>query len=383
MRRRTDTRGWKGLLFLLLVGLSLAACGGDNGFVSDFDDDDSTDQMDDDDDGETASRPTTFPALAEVGLYSAGSPFNTPIGANPVVDAGSQTMIDQFTDAGEFVIQVGQYSTAVYFADENTQRVDVEILCGPVWELGIENMLSIPIPEYATPSNDVDGAENPPVGCGEESDQDNNMVVLDLDARCEYDFWQARGAGSSWAASWGNSMDLDDDGVHDTGMSIRGSGFSFLGGLIWPDELINGRIDHVLVASYPFTRSGGPVPPATDSDGVTDGDQAIPPGAVLQLDPDLDLSTLGLTSYETTIATAMQEYGLMIVDTGGGSGIGLYAIDPSSIDGDMYQGSIPDEDFVTLPNIPLDQFRVLELGEQDADWADSLDPGDSSCHTWG
>jgi hypothetical protein len=370
---------WPTRGILLLTAIISVGCGGGGDGVE-------TDPGNDDpivDPGtDNPTKPTTFPGFASVGLFTAASPFNTLIGANPAIDANSDALIAQFTNAGDLVIQVKQFSTSVFFADASTPRADVVVHCGPVWEVGVSRMVNIPIPPFAEASIDVDGAGNPPVGCGETADQDNNLVVLDMVNRCEFDFWQARKDGTTWSASWGNSMSLDDDGSFDNGMSIRGSGFAFLGGLIWPDELQNGAVSHMLVASYPFTKSGGPVAPATDSDGITESDTALPEGARLQLNPDLDLSTLGLTSYELAIARGLQSYGVMIIDTGGESGIGLYAIDPRSINGDLYGSSLPGDDFVGLANIPLGEFRVLQLPAQNAGWADGLNPGQSSCHTW-
>lgn len=101
------------------------------------------------------------------------------------------------------------------------------------------------------------------------------------------------------------------------------------------------------------------------------------------MNPDIDLSTLGLTAYEETIARAMQEYGLYVVDAGGESGIGLYAIDPRSVEGgDLYDTLLPDADFVLLDNIPInaETFRVLQLPPQDSDWQDALDLTDTGCN---
>jgi hypothetical protein len=380
MKGRAGTMGfgWGILVFATMLSISCGG-GGDDGVEPDPGGND--DPIVDPSTGNT-DKPSTFPSLASVGLFSAASPFNTPIGANPAIDANSAALIGQFTNAGALVIQVKQFSSTVFFANASTPRADVPVLCGPVWEVGVSRMVNIPIPPFAEASVDVDGAGNPPEGCGENADQDNNLIILDMVNRCEYDFWQARNNGGSWSASWGNSMSMDDDGSFDNGMSIRGSGFAFLGGLIWPDELQNGAVTHRLVASYPFTKSGGPVTPATDSDGITESDTAIPEGALLQLNPDLDLNSLGLTSYELAIARGLQTYGLMIVDTGGESGIGLYSIDPRSINGDLYGGSLPADDFVELGNIPLGEFRVLQMSAQNGDWAAGLNPGESSCHTW-
>lgn len=358
----TPRRAWFVLAALLTL---LAACDGGG--------------TEPEDTGATGEKPEALPAFATVGLYSQAATFNTPIAADPTLDPSSASYMSLFRSSGELVIQVGQYSAPVYLADATTPRVDVHLPCGDWWEMGVNTLTSVPIPDYAEPAADTDG-ESAPTGCGEEADQDNNMVILDMENRCEIGFWQARREGGSWVASWGNGISLDSDGVFPGGLSTRASGFPFLGGVIWPDELVNGEIAHKLAFSYPHTRSGGPVAPATDSDGITDDPDALPIGAILQLDPDLDLSTLGLTDYEMTIATAMQVYGMILVDTGGSAGIGLYAIDPVSVrNGDPYGDALPDDDFVLLPDIPLDAFRVLELPPQDGSWENNLDLTESVC----
>lgn len=329
-------------------------------------------------DGGTAEKPDSLPAFASIDLYSNASTFNQPLPQDPPIDPDSEGYVSLFAGAGALVVQVGQYSAPVYIADASTPRVDVSLPCGDLWEMGVNTLIDVPIPVYAEPASDTDGS-TAPSGCGEEADQDNHMVILDLVNRCEIGLWQARREGGAWVASWGNSISLDSDGVFPGGLSTRGSGFPFLGGVIWPDEMIDGEITHKLAFSYPFTRSGGPVAPATDSDGITDDPDALPIGAILQLDPDLDLTTLGLTDHEMTIATAMQVYGIILVDTGGADGIGLYAIDPVSVQGDLYEGSLPSGDFVPLPNIPLDSFRVLALPPQDGDWQNDLDLPDEAC----
>ncbi|CAM2064476.1 hypothetical protein SCOR_03845 [Sulfidibacter corallicola] len=325
------------------------------------------------DTGSDGQKPETLPDFASLNLYRADSPLNQPIPGDAAVDPDSENRIVSLLNAGDLVIQVGQYSAPVFIADANTPRVDVHLACGAPWEIGVGTLEDVPIPVWAEPADDRDGADNPPVDCGEDSDQDNHMVVLDPVGRCEYGLWQARKhEDGTWTASYAAAIGMDSEGIYPTGMSTRGSGFSFLGGLIWPDELRDGRIGHALVFSYPFARSGGPVSPATDSDGTSDLSSAIPEGARLQLDPELDLDSLDLTAYERTIARALQEYGMFLVDQGGSSGIGLYAIDPKSVRTNPYSGLLPDEDFVALDGIPLDRFRLLALPEQDADWREGL-----------
>jgi hypothetical protein len=142
---------------------------------------------------------------------------------------------------------------------------------------------------------------------------------------------------------------------------IRASGFSLAAGVIWPHELAAGRIEHALLFGYDYVRSGTPVAPATASDGANDDPSALPMGAHLQLDPDLDLDQLGLDGAERTIATALQEYGMYLGDTAGG--IPLALVNAYSIRGNPYQDLLPAsliaEGGVLLPNLPPDAFRML------------------------
>jgi hypothetical protein len=203
----------------------------------------------------------------------------------------------------------------------------------------------VPIPDAALPDPASDG----------------HLAVIDRSSGCEYDFWRLRRTGRGWEASWGNALPVRGTGVYRRGFSARGSGFALLAGLITPAELRRGRIDHALLLSYPYTRAGGPVRPATESDGRTPGRRATPEGARLQLDPRLDLDVLGLRGYELTIARALQVHGAFVGDTGG-IGISLYALHPQSTAGFPYDGLLPDETFPPLDGIPFERMRVLRLG---------------------
>jgi hypothetical protein len=322
-----------------------------------------------------------MPPFAAIGLYVADSPLNSRIPADARIDPDSSAMVKGLFAAGDtsFVVNLRKFSSTVYFADSQTPRYDVAVPCGDDWGVGVSQLAGVPIPAWAEASNDSSGEEAPPEGCGEASSLDNHMVVLDLSGRCEYDMWQARRTGDTWVASWANAISLDSTGIYPNGMSSRGSGFAFLGGVIWPDELRQGRIEHALTFAYPFTKAGGPVPPATDSDGESSEAFAIPEGARLRLDPTLDLTRLGLSTAEYAIARALQEYGMYLVDNAGDAGVALYAVDPRSFGSDPYGDILPQGDYPALAGIPLDRLQVLELPRQIADWRANLKPQASSC----
>ncbi|MCG8415436.1 MAG: hypothetical protein MI746_14560 [Pseudomonadales bacterium] len=330
------------------------------------------------------SLPAEIPAFTALNLYANDSVFNTPLPAQVAIDPDSDALIEGLNISEQFVVQVGQFSATVFFADSSTPTQDVFLPCGEFWELGITEIAGVPIPEWATPSNDVDGGDSPPIGCGEESAQDNFLIILDVENRCEYDFWQAREENGAWVASFATAFDMDGTGIHPNGLSSRGSGLAFLGGVIWPSELLAGEINHPLAFSYEFPKAGGPVAPATDSDGVSTESFALPEGARIQLDPDFDLDSLSLTDYERTIARAMQDYGLILVDRGGEGPVGLYAVDPDSAENNSYRDSWGTEDFINLDNLPIADLplRVLELPAQDSDYRDNLQLADNRCSTY-
>lgn len=322
-------------------------------------------------------KPTSLPARADLQLYSADSPLNQKIPADAIVDLNSDgyvNLIVQAAQTGGFIIELKQYSAPVYFADANTPRKDVWLACGQDWG-GVEYLKDVPIPDFAEPANDVDGADNPiPAGeCGEYSDQDNQMIILDLETRCEYDFWQMRKENGGWVVSWANSISMDSTGIYEKGLSARGSGFTTLSGLIWPDELEKGQINHALIFSYPYPKAVAYVSPATESDGTSIEPYALPEGARVRLDPNLDLGSLNLTPAERTIAKALQEYGMYLVDVGG-SGVSIEAVDPKSVKGNPYEGLLPDVDYPSLENIPLNRLQVLQLPPLETDLSTALVP---------
>ncbi|WP_433793560.1 hypothetical protein [Actinoplanes sp. CA-252034] len=292
-------------------------------------------------------------------LYSATSPFNQAIPANPQLDPRSADyvrLLNRSKKEKGFVLALSEWTVPAYFAKQTTARHDVQI---EGFDEVRRTMRGVPIPDNARP----DPAE------------DAHLTVIDPATRCGYDLIGAKKTAAGWTAKWANVTSTADSGIYPFGMSTRATGFAPLAGMIWPAELRSGRIDHALVFAYPYTRSGGPVAPATSSDGRTALAAAMPQGARVQLDPTLDLESLGLTAHERTIAVALQRYGMYLGDTGGA--LALYAVNPQSFDTNPYAGLLPDEPYVFLDKIPVDRFRVLKTGKQVAQTRYSIVP--STC----
>lgn len=295
--------------------------------------------------------------------YAESSPLNHPISSGAAISPESAQMVQTLLRAeGEkgFVLTVSRWTVPTYLADSGTPLQTVQLRRPPPlwheppsylgfppgWSGSLNTVLpaamrGVPIPASARPDPSLDA----------------HMTIIDPGSNCEYDLYGAHKAPGGWQAIWMNSTRLGGTGIYPAGMATTASGFAGNAGLIWPQELRSGHIDHALLFAYPFTKTGGPVWPATSSDGLSNEPGAIPEGARLQLNPNLNLDSLGLPRYERVIAEALQRYGMFLGDTGGA--MGLFAIGRQSFASDPYGGILPHGSYPDLSGIPVDQFRVL------------------------
>lgn len=202
-------------------------------------------------------------------------------------------------EATGWSISTMDWTNTIYYADARTPRYDIPVTTSAY---AGRKLLDVPIPDRARPSPDGDGG----------------MVVIDRSTNCEYDIGRAaKVEGGGWSAWWANALPSHGTGIYPFSEAPSASGFASAAGMIRPHELAAGRIEHALAFTMKATKDGGPVRPATGSDGRSTLPGAIPEGARVQLDPSLDLDALGLKRYERVIAEALQRYGMFLVDTGG------------------------------------------------------------------
>jgi hypothetical protein len=271
-------------------------------------------------------------------LFTSG-PFREVV-SSWSVDPGSATSIGLLSGIN-LVASLRQWTVAVYGAAAGTTLTDVALT--NTWGSGLTQLKGVPLPTGVLPD---------PAG-------DGHLTVVQPSSGCVYDLFRARQVDGSWVANWGNAITQGSSGIYPDAGGTRAAGFSAALGLIWPQEIERGRIDHALVFAYPYTTSAY-VAPATRSDGHTTTPGALPIGARLRLDPALDLSTLGLSRTELVIARALQEYGMVLGDTSGG--FTLYAAHPLGLGYDPYQQLFgTTSDWASLAKIPKDRFQVLTL----------------------
>jgi hypothetical protein len=261
--------------------------------------------------------------------------------ADAPIDPKSAAYVTQLLTSKPLV-SVNGWTIPVYEADAATPKYPVtakENYVDGGWTLP-----AVPIPDSAAPDPQEDG----------------HMVVVDHTSQCVYEMWQAKHTGDGWTASWVNATPADGTGVYRDGLAARAAGMSAASGLIWPQELAAGKIDHALIFAYPSTKNSGPVAPATANDGQTDdGTAALPEGAHLRLDPSIDLDSLDLPPEQLTIARALQQYGMILGDTAGG--FTLYAAAPQSFTSFPYPASWSTDIWADISKIPFDHMQVLSL----------------------
>ncbi len=273
--------------------------------------------------------------------FSDDSPWNVPIPPNPEIDPNSNAMIAhlQQSTSPVFWINIYTYTVPIWMANSSTPEYKVTCThgyCGPDFD-------HVPIPDGAVP----------------DPGSDAHMLILDLGRHKSWDMWLAhQSPDGSWTAGFGTTFDLNGDGVKPYGQgSARGSGFPLAAGLIYADEVRAGHIRHALVMAYDWPRNCL-VYPASTNCGLSSDPNAIPIGARLQLDPSLDLDSLGLSPGAKVVARAMQEYGLYVGDNG--YGLSLYAESFHGKPEDPWKELLQENDLVTLP---INKLRVLKLGE--------------------
>lgn len=270
--------------------------------------------------------------VADGRLFSADSPWNTAIEGLPVA-GDSDRMMELATErkaareipgqegVETFVRKVGdglyvnsQFWAPLIVAANTDGAVSTRFVCrqskcsAPGWPLPDQ----IAVPANTTPDPRFDGW----------------LSVIDRENGMGYDFWRARREGDGTISyQFGKSWTLDGPGFSkpvgfdpDRAVGARGSGLPLFAGLIGPEELEAGQIDHALAISVPGLASRNFVQPASVTDGVGNP-RSLPAGARIRLRADVRINEKQLRSIKgprrrsaDAILTALRTYGAIVVD---------------------------------------------------------------------
>jgi hypothetical protein len=241
-------------------------------------------------------------------FYAADSFWNTKIKRHAKVDADSKAIIAK---------SVLPYVSVSHVTDTDAWGIplaysgaDSENYAVGCTKYGCNIDVHFRIPRYARQNSGTDG----------------KLVVVDPSTNTELDMgrasydpvsdaWTTESRYTTPSDGWGAMCGL---GQHCDGVLM--SGIDQFGGIIRPEEIAQGHIDHALALAIPYWRDAKFVCPAVKSSGHGyDDTAALPEGAHLQLSPKLDVDAQTWPAWEKVVARAMQRYGAYVVDAGSGA----------------------------------------------------------------
>ena len=319
------------------------------------------------------ARPAVTPKPAEAErLFAPDSIWNAPIPAEAHVDAASAQMIAALHR--EVSVELADHTgpdigtavtTTVYQVGSNQPTVHVQLSDPKVWwRASLQSAFdAVPIPADAQPT----------------ANSDAEMTIWQPSTDKLWEFFQMQKEADGWHAAWGGAIDKVSESLgyytHSSwpgALPVWGATATSLpaaAGVITLQEIQQGHIDHALALELPAPRAGEWTWPAQRSDGTGTDPYAIPEGAHLRLDSNLNLAALRLPRLTLMIAQAAQKYGLIVRDQTHHA-IGLYAENPIPLGKNPYydngvpslagpfQGKWP---YALLAHFPWSHLQVLTL----------------------
>ena len=131
-----------------------------------------------------------------------------------------------------------------------------------------------------------------------------------------------------------------------------------MGGVVRPEEIQQGHIDHALSITTPYT-STYIACPATHTDGRSSNSDALPEGARVQLDPAFNVDAQTWPAWEKIIAKALQTYGAYVSDTSGS--LALYGQNDINAGNTTWSSAGVPNTSPSLSFLPWSSFRVLTM----------------------
>ncbi len=276
--------------------------------------------------------------------YSQDSPWNLPIGPNPVIDSNSDYYTQQFK--GVFGCDPAFYTYPVFSITTNTP--DSLFLINGMYSNVIDG--GSRVKHQSNASLTLKAPRNAVAARG----SDAQIILHNPITGDEWGFWKTQKQDAVFKAQNGYHYNTNWSGVPPSGFLSRGAGIPYLAGLVRPCEIAQGHIDHALALAI-----NKPSPlfvyPATKSDGKGPLTH-LPEGARLQLAPTLtekDFASMGLNKAARVLARAMQTYGLIVVDKGGHPKIML------EYEGTANWAGVLDKN--SIRSIPYEMLQVLSL----------------------
>jgi hypothetical protein len=252
--------------------------------------------------------------------YAATSPFNRRVPRRPPLLSNSEAIVSRLAGWGapqNLVVGHSRGDSDYFHPIYWSRRRDplFRVNCVSYGRCSVEGH-RVRIPDEARPASGGDG----------------HLAVMDQRTGWEYDFWEVRSkprGGGRLVVSHGGRTRIKGSGL---GSNATAAWFGLAAGVIRAAEIRAGRINHALFMHVRCT-AGPSVYPAHKgatgarcSDLGLDARDAPPLGARLWLDLDSRaIDRLDLPRWKTAVLKAMNRYGMIVGDTGGGAAWGIQA----------------------------------------------------------
>jgi MYXO-CTERM domain-containing protein len=186
-----------------------------------------------------------------------------------------------------------------------------------------------------------------PIEGGAGSGGDMHTLTVDKDTCTLYETWYTQHTTSGWTAGSGATWSLTSNAQRPAGWtSADAAGLPILPGLLRPDEVAAGVVDHAIRFTVARTDRSYLWPARHQAGAVNDAN--VPPmGARFRLKASYDTS--GFAASTRAVLTAMKKYGLLLADNGSDW---------------FFQGSAsnawPDTLISELKNVPASAFEAVD-----------------------
>ena len=304
----------------------------------------------------TTVAPLTQTAVQTVGRlprFAPSSFWYQAIPATTTLHPSSSALVSEFDRQwkayyGTVGINTTQYTPPVFVASATTPLQVVHL-----WDCQSKGFLdaalssqflAVPMPADATPSSGTDA----------------ELVVSQPSTDSLWELWKARRTSTGgWEACWGGKLGGVSlgQGLFPFPYGTAATGISLAGGLITPEELNAGHIDHALAVSLVELQQKNFSWPAGRTDG-TSSTSPIVEGQRFRLDPTLDVDALPITRTAKIVAKALQTYGMVVRDRSGA--VTFYA-ENTLAEGrtDLYPAIFGTPTYKVLAGIPWSRLQAL------------------------
>lgn len=155
---------------------------------------------------------------------------------------------------------------------------------------------------------------------------DHAAAIWDTSTNTVYGFWGISGLTATTITAQDVSRSPADGNLNN--VSTTGAGIEPRAGILTRADLQAGRADHALVFSSGAVNCGSSFRwPATKTDGDDFGPCAatpVPEGTKYRLRSSVNVDAMNIASWQKVALHAMQDFGWVLIDHGGGSNNGVF-----------------------------------------------------------